>query len=135
MNTLAFTLAQYNTNGGGAGGGIAAVVILLIELALIVLFVAGMWKVFVKAGQPGWAAIIPIVNMYFLCKVAGRPGWWVLLMFIPIVSLVIFIILSIDVAKSFGKGIGFALGLIFLGFIFYPILGFGDAEYVGPAAA
>src|SRR5215471_19804782 len=62
------------------------------------------WKVFTKAGQPGWAAIIPIVNLYFLCKVAGRPGWWVILFFIPIVSLVISIMVWLDTAKAFGKG-------------------------------
>ena len=60
------------------------------EIAFIILMVAAMWKVFSKAGQPGWAAIIPIVNMYFLCKVAGRPGWWVILLLIPLVNLIIF---------------------------------------------
>lgn len=91
------------------------------------------WKVFTKAGQPGWAAIIPIVNLFFLCKVAGRPGWWVLLLLIcfPI----FWIIICIDVAKRFGKGGGFAVGLIFLGIIFYPILGFGSAQYQGGAPA
>jgi hypothetical protein len=92
------------------------------------------WKVFTKAGQPGWASIIPIVNLYFLCKVAGRPGWWVILLLIcfPI----LYIILCIDIAKRFGKGGGFAVGLIFLGIIFFPILGFGSAQYQGaPAAA
>lgn len=126
------TLAQYNTN--NTGGGIAAVVTLVIWLAVIVLVIAGMWKTFTKAGQPGWAAIIPIVNLYFLCKVAGRPGWWVILFFIPIVSFIISIIISYDVARSFGKGIGYTLGLIFLAPIFYCILGFGSAEYQGPAA-
>jgi hypothetical protein len=107
------------------------------EIAFIILMVAAMWKVFSKAGHPGWAAIIPIVNMYFLCKVAGRPGWWVILLFIPFVNLIIFIILSIDVAKAFGKGAGFGIGLLLLPFIFYPILGFGSAQYqggAGPAA-
>ena len=103
------------------------------EIAFIILMVAAMWKVFSKAGQPGWAAIIPIVNMYFLCKVAGRPGWWVILLLIPFVNLIIFIILSIDVAKAFGKGAGFGIGLLLLPFIFYPILGFGSAQYQGGA--
>ena len=91
------------------------------------------WKVFTKAGQPGWASIIPIVNLFFLCKVAGRPGWWLLLLLIcfPI----FWIIICLDVAKRFGKGVGFALGLVFLGIIFYPILGFGSAQYQGGAPA
>ena len=104
-------------------------VIGLLYLALIVLVIAGFWKVFVKAGHPGWAAIVPIYNIYILLKIAGKPGWWLLLFFIPVVSLVIMILVSIEVAKAFGKGGGFGVGLAFLGFIFYPILGFGDAKY------
>ncbi|ATC65659.1 signal peptidase I [Nibricoccus aquaticus] len=104
-------------------------VIGLLYLAIIVLVIAGFWKVFVKAGHPGWAAIVPIYNVYILLKIAGKPGWWLLLFFIPIVSLVIAILVSIDVAKAFGKGAGFGVGLALLGFVFYPILGFGDAEY------
>ena len=92
------------------------------------------WKVFTKAGQPGWASIVPIANLYFLCKVAGRPGWWLLLLFLcfPI----FYIIICIDIAKRFGKGGGFAVGLILLGIIFFPILGFGSAQYQpAPATA
>ena len=102
--------------------------------AFVILMVAALWKVFTKAGEPGWAAIVPILNTYFLCKITGRPGWWVILMFIPFVNLIIWIILCIDVAKSFGKGVGFGIGLIFLPFIFAVILGFGSAQYQGPAA-
>jgi hypothetical protein len=96
--------------------------------------IASLWKLFSKAGQPGWAAIIPIVNTYFLCKVAGRPGWWVLLMLIPLVNFVIWIIISIDIAKNFGKGTGFGVGVAFLSFIFVPILAFGSAQYQGAPA-
>ncbi len=99
--------------------------------AFVILMVAAMWKVFTKAGQPGWAALIPIVNVYFLCKVAGRPGWWLILMLIPLVNFIILIILDIDVAKNFGKGAGFGIGLLLLPFIFFPILGFGSAQYQG----
>jgi hypothetical protein len=84
-----------------------------------------------QAGQPGWAAIIPIVNFYFLCKVARRPGWWLLLMLIPFVNVIILIIIDIDIAKNFGKGVGFGIGLILLPFIFFPILAFGSARYQG----
>jgi ABC-type sulfate transport system permease subunit len=99
--------------------------------AVIVLLIAAMWKVFSKAGQPGWAAIIPIFNVYIMCKVAGRPGWWLLLMLIPLVNIIVAIVLSIDIAKRFGKGVGFAIGMILLPFIFWPILGFGSAQYQG----
>ena len=106
----------------------------IIWLAVMILIIAACWKVFTKAGQPGWAAIIPIYNIYVWCKIVGRPGWWVILMIIPFVNFVVAIILSIDLAKSFGKGVGFGLGLAFLGVIFWPILGFGSAQYQGPAA-
>lgn len=103
------------------------------ETIVILLLIAAMWKIFSKAGQPGWAAIIPIYNWIVWCKIVGRPAWWVLLLLIcfPI----FYIILCLDLAKSFGKGGGFAVGLILLSIIFFPILGFGSATYQGPAAA
>ena len=114
-----------STTGGLIGGGLGLVVSIFL--------IAAMWKVFSKAGQPGWAAIIPIYNLYVWCKAVGRPGWWILLMLIPFVNFIIAIILSIDMAKSFGKGAGFGVGIAFLGFIFVPILGFGSAQYQGPS--
>jgi hypothetical protein len=109
-------------------------IVMFFYLVIIVVVLAGWWKVFVKAGQPGWAAIVPIYNIVVLLKIVGRPVWWLVLLLIPLVNLVIFILVSIDMAKSFGKGPGFGIGLWLLSFIFYPILGFGDARYVGPAA-
>lgn len=103
----------------------------LLPLVLFVVVLAGMWKAYEKADQPGWAAIIPIYNVYVLLKIVGRPVWWLILLFIPLVNFIIGIILAIDMAKAFDKGIGFAIGLMFLGFIFWPLLGFGDAEYQG----
>lgn len=120
---------EYSTSGHAPGP-----VFWICELIFIVLVIASLWKVFSKAGQPGWAAIIPIYNVYIMCKVAGRPGWWLLLMLIPLVNVIIAIILNVDIAKRFGKGVGFAIGLIFLPFIFWPILAFGRAQYQGAAA-
>lgn len=122
-------LAQQDQGGGGSA------IMSLIYLVIGVIIIASLWKVFTKAGKPGWAAIIPIYNIYVLLQIVGRPWWWLLLMLIPFVNFVIAIIVYIDLAKSFGKGVGFGLGLLFLSFIFFPILGFGDAQYVGPAAA
>jgi hypothetical protein len=110
---------------------IITLLVLAVELALIVLIIAGIWKTFVKAGQPGWAAIIPIYNAIVLLQIAGKPLWWIILLLIPIVNLVMVILLGIAVAQKFGKGTGFGVGLALLGFIFYPILGFGDAQYQG----
>ena len=109
--------------------------LLIVELLIALLVIVAIWKVFTKAGRPGWAAIIPIYNMYVWCKIVGRPGWWVILMFIPIVNFIIWIILCIDMAKSFGKGVGFGIGLLLLPFIFFLILGFGSAQYQGPSAS
>jgi hypothetical protein len=109
-----------------------AVVALIIELALIVLFVAAYWIVFQKAGQPGWAAIVPIYNTIVLLRIAGRPWWWLFLMMIPLVNLIILIILTLDIATAFGKSLLFAIGMMVLFPIFLLILAFGDAEYVGP---
>lgn len=113
---------------GGLCGG-------LIGLAFGIFMLIAMWKIFTKAGKPGWAAIIPIYNLWVMLEVVGRPGWWLLLMLIPGVNVVIAIIVMIDLAKSFGKEGGFAVGLILLPYIFFPILGYGKAQYQGPAAA
>ncbi len=110
-------------------------VIVVIYIAVIVFEIAALWQVFVKAGHPGWAAIIPFYNYYVLLKIVGRPGWWLILYFIPLVNIIVWIIVAIDLSKSFAKSTGFAVGLILLAFIFIPILGFGPASYAGPYAA
>jgi hypothetical protein len=99
-----------------------------------VVLIAAIWRVFQKAGKPGWAAIIPFYNILILLEIIGKPWWWLLIiLFIPFAN-IIFGIWSVNLlSKSFGQGVGFTLGLIFLGFIFYPILGFGNFEYQGPA--
>ena len=104
---------------------------LLFSLALTLVVIIGMWKVFEKAGQPGWGCIIPIFNLYCLIKIAGKEWWWLLLYLIPLVNIIIAVLVLVGVAQNFGKGVAFAIGLIFLPFIFFPILGFGDATY-GP---
>ncbi len=103
----------------------------IVWLVIIVFYTFVFWKIFEKAGQPGWAAIIPIYNVYIMIKIAKRPGWWLLLMFIPLINIIIGIIVLIDFAKNFGKDTGFAIGLLLLGFIFFPILAFDDSKYIG----
>ena len=122
-------LAQTDSGGGGIFSGVW----LFIWIAWIVLYIVGAWKMYEKGSQPGWACIIPFYNIYVLLKMVGRPGWWLILFFIPFVNIIMWIIVSIDLAKSFGKGTGFAVGLIFLAPIFILILGFGPARYLGPA--
>jgi len=111
------------------------VIVPIYGVILIVLIVAN-WKLFAKAGQPGWASIIPIYNLVVLLQIVGRPTWWIAaILFCPPVGLVFSVIMMVDLAKSFGKGGGFAAGLILLGFIFFPILAFGSSQYQGPAGA
>jgi hypothetical protein len=116
-----------------AAGG-AAMILMLLYLALIVLMLASMWVIYAKAGKPGWAAIIPIYNIIVLLEIVGRPIWWILLWLVPCVNVVVAIVVVIDLAKSFGKDVAFAIGLLLLGIVFYPILAFGSARYIGPAA-
>ncbi|MGI5504798.1 DUF5684 domain-containing protein [Lentzea sp. CA-135723] len=107
----------------------------IIYLAIAVFGIAVFWKVFTKAGQPGWAAIIPIYNIYIWLKVAGRPGWWLILFLIPFVNVIMALIVSIDVAKSFAKDTVFGVvGLWLFSIIGYAILAFGNAQYRGPSA-
>lgn len=128
----------------GTGVGIGTDVVVSVDsnifyfvvyAAIIILYFAALWQMFVKAGRPGWAAIIPIYNIYVLIKVAGRPGWWLIPLIIPIIGFIVWIIVAADPAKSFERGTGFAFGIIFLPFIFIPILGFGSSQYAGPYAA
>jgi hypothetical protein len=135
MTMIAALLLQGQTK-GTAAGVLAVSIIVIVSLALAVLFAIALWKVFTKAGQPGWAALIPIYNAYIMIKISGRPGWWVLLMLIPLVNIVISLLIAIDIAKAFGQSATFGVVLLFLlGGIGYLILGFGNYRYVGAAKA
>jgi Family of unknown function (DUF5684) len=116
--------------------GVSALLILL-YLVIIVVEIASVWRVFTKAGQPGWASIIPIYNVIVMLRIANRPMWWFILYLIPGVNIIVGIIVIVDIAHAFGKSTGFAVGMILLSFIFFPILGFGSARYqgttIGPA--
>jgi len=102
---------------------------LLVQLVILIALVAGIWRMFVKAGRPGWEAIVPIYNLYVMLKIAGRPGWWLILFFIPLAGIVMAFVLNIDLAKKFGKDILFGLCMTVFPFICYPVLGFSDARY------
>ena len=104
----------------------------LIWLAIAVIAVIAGWKIFTKAGQPGWAVLIPIYNAIVLMRVIGRPWWWIFGFIVPILNIVVGIVVSLDLAKSFGRGTGFGIGLWLLPFIFGLILGFGSDTYRGP---
>jgi hypothetical protein len=110
-------------------------VIVVLGLAVIVTMVVAVWKLFEKAGQPGWAAIVPFFNVYTALKIVGRPGWWLALMIVPVANIVVLIIVAVDLAKAFSRGGGFAVLLVLLPFVGFPLLAFSaDAYYRGPVA-
>jgi hypothetical protein len=130
MNVLAMLLQEQQPTpiSGGAAAGIATG-IMIVYLAILLLAIISMWKIFTKAGEPGWAAIVPIYNIIVLLKISGKPAWWFILLIIPFVNIIIAIMVCINLAQNFGKSTGFGVGLALLGFIFGPILAFGDARY------
>jgi hypothetical protein len=114
------------TGDTGGGNGILSAIL---SLAFVVLFVSAHWKLFIKAGEPGWASIVPIYNIVVLLRISGKPLWWLLLLLVPVVNLLVMALISIGLAQRFGKGTGYGLGLALLPMIFYPMLGFGSATY------
>lgn len=107
----------------------------MISLVISIIAIIALWRIFSKAGEAGWKAIIPIYNYYVLLKIVGRPGWWLLLLLIPFVNIIVYLLVSVDLAKSFGKSEVFGVVAIWLfSIIGYMILGFGESKYVGPAA-
>ena len=118
--------------GAALGFGLMFVAIwLLVGLLVLV----GIWKTFAKAGQPGWASIIPIYNMIVMLEIAGKPLWWFVLLLIPGLNLIAVILIYVSLAERFGKGAGFAIGLLVLPMVFFPMLGFGNAAYQGNASS
>ena len=114
--------------------GLSAMSFFSIIFFIVVLTIVAYWKIYEKAGQPGWASLIPIYNMYIILKIVGKPGWWLLvIIFFPPVGVFLAIWMTNLLSKSFGRGIICTLGLLFLSPIFYMVLGFGDAKYIGPA--
>ena len=113
------------------GGGLVLALTLYLTIAFYLFLITSAWIVFVKADQPGWACLVPIYNVILLLRIAGKPWWWFFLYMVPVVGVVISIIHMIALAEAFGKGVGYGIGLVFLGFIFLPLLAFGDAEYSG----
>ena len=116
----------------GSGGGYLQLGVILV---IAVLNIAAWWVIYAKAGKPGWASLIPIYNIYVLTEIVGRPILWFILMLVPCINAFVGLILLLDLAKSFGKSVGFGILMWLLAPIMVPVLAFGGATYVGPAAA
>ncbi len=108
----------------------APAIVVLIYIIIIVLMIASYWKIFQKAGKPGWASIIPIYNIIVYLQVVRKPVWWIILLIIPLVNIIFMIIIAHRLSVAFGHGAEFTIGIIILPFIFLPILAFGDSKYV-----
>ncbi len=122
----------YDYDAAAAGVALAGLgVYMVIMLVIAILAIVAYWKIFSKAGEPGWASIVPFYNNYVLFKIAMGNGWLFLLMLVPVVNCVVAIMSIFKLAKAFGKGVGFGFGLLFLAPIFLLILAFGSAEYEG----
>ncbi|MGE0490631.1 MAG: DUF5684 domain-containing protein [Vulcanimicrobiota bacterium] len=119
----------------GSGGGLGGIIFMVVFLGIMIFFVAAGWRLFEKAGRAGWECLIPFYNLYVMTQIVGMPVWSILLCFVPFVGGIIFQIWwAVYLARSFGKDTVYAIGIMLLGFIFIPLLAFGDAEYIGPAA-
>ncbi len=128
-------MEEYDYESMDQGSGIFAAIgagVAILYLALVLLIIVSLWKIFVKAGKPGWAAIIPIYNIIVWLEIVGKPVWWIILLLIPLVNFFVLLYLNHLTSKAFGKDVVMTLLLIFLPFIGFPMLAFGPAQYVGP---
>jgi Family of unknown function (DUF5684) len=105
----------------------------VLYVAVIALMLVSFWKLFTKAGKPGWASIIPIYNNIVMLEIAGKPIWWFFMLFIPGVNIIFAFLTLYHFSKAYGKAEGFSIGVALLSFIFIPLLAFSDARYKGPA--
>ncbi len=103
----------------------------LVMLVFVVIAIIAYWKIFTKAGKPGWAAIIPFYNIIILLEIVGRPAWWIIFMFIPLANIVVAAVILHRLSRAFGHDIGFTIGLLLLSPVFMLILAFGESRYLG----
>jgi hypothetical protein len=120
---------------GSAALGAGLAIVNIIGLIIGVFYLFCQWKIFVKAGHPGWAAIIPFYNLYIQNQITGRPTWWFLLYFVPAINVFVALLNLFELGRAFRKSDGFNIGLALLSFIFVPMLAFDDSRYHGPNPA
>lgn len=135
MNKLAQRQKATPTTASPAISGSTLLLLVGSILIILILFIAANYRIFLKAGQPGWKCLIPIYNLYILIKISGKPGWWLILMFIPLVGAVIYLLTLLSLAEKFGKGPLFGVGLFFLNIIFFPVLAFDGSTYESASAS
>ena len=130
--------SSYSTSStaDAAGAGIAMLVMMPIYLAIMAVSIVSMWKLFTKAGKPGWASLVPVYNLVVMVEIVGRPLWWVAMFFIPVANIVFGVMLYLDLAKAYGKDSGWGILLILFPIVMMPIMAFSkNIRYVGPVAS
>lgn len=125
-------LCPYLVNENGTLPAAFFAIFFTVWSALMIFFCITFWKIYVKAGQPGWKIFIPYYNAVIMLRMSGMSGWWILLLFVPIANFILAIVMMAALARAFGRSGGFAVGLFFLPIVFFPILAFGSSRYVGP---
>lgn len=128
---------SYSSSSADMSSGLVAAMLgmfLIPWIVVTIISIIGKWKVFEKAGKPGWASLIPIYSTIVLLEIIGKPIWWVFLILFPCTSLIFYIWATNLLSKSYGQSEGFTIGLLLLPLIFYPMLGFGNYKYLGPSA-
>ena len=135
--SMEYTSTSYEMTSSGEEGLMAMILamgagILIFVVLFAVFMIIVQWKIYTKAGQPGWAQFIPIYGQLVFLRIIGRPWWWLLLCILVIPAIILMFMIPFDMAKSFGKSSGFGVGLLLLPIVFYPMLAFGSATYVGP---
>jgi len=126
-----------DTYDSAASAGVFAAffaIMLIPGLIISVVLIISHWKIYEKAGKPGWASLIPIYNIIVLLEIIGKPVWWVFLILFPCTTFIFGIWAVNLLSKSFGQSEGFTVGLVLLGVVFYPVLAFGNYQYLGPSA-
>ncbi|HRW77170.1 MAG TPA: DUF5684 domain-containing protein [Candidatus Sabulitectum sp.] len=137
LSTVALVLLLFTgtavakQSGSGAEAALVALPMVIFGIVVGLFMIICQWKIIEKAGKPGWASIIPIYNVIVMLQIAGKPEWWFLLLLVPVANVIIAIITIIALAEKFGQETGFAIGMLLLPIIFYPILAFGDSKYQG----
>lgn len=136
---LARGMGMYGDNHMGPGllgsgfGIVVGLIGALIGLIVAIVFIVSLWKLFEKAGQAGWKAIVPVYNLVIMCRIVGMNPWFVLLAIVPVINYIFVIFLWYFWAKSYGKDIVYTVGLIFLSIIFLPMMAFDkNTKYIGP---
>ena len=126
---LIYFLMDYTVNGESLLEPGASMGLFAMQIVIGIFILVACWKLFVKAGKPGWGTLIPIYNTILQLQIVKKPWWWIFLFLIPFANIYFAIVVMHRLSLSFGKEAGFTVGLIFLPIVFYPILAFGDAQY------